>query len=59
MSAPRTKSHAAKRVEHLLTLRHCVAPYDPEPANRDQRRYFERVQRRTDKKLAAKGGSRG
>jgi hypothetical protein len=59
MSAPRTKSFAAKRAEHLLTLRHGVVPYDPEPANRRQRRQIEREQRRNDKKLGVKGGNRG
>jgi hypothetical protein len=59
MSRPRRRATAAARAQHLLTLRHGVAPYDPEPANRRQRRQIEREQRRTDKKLAMKGGSRG
>lgn len=58
MSRSRHRAPAAARVKHLLTLRHSVAPYEPVPVNRDQRRHFERVQRRTDKKLARKGGGR-
>lgn len=59
MSAPRHRAPAAQKVEKLLRLRHGTAPYDLEPANRRQRRQVEREQRRTARKLAAKGGSRG
>lgn len=59
MSPPRQRSTGAQKVRVLLSLRHGVVPYDPEPANRRQRRQIEREIRQAERKQAKKGGHRG
>ncbi len=59
MSYQRNPSNAAQKVRVLLSLRHGAVPYDPEPANRSQRRQIAREIRQAERKQAKKGGHRG